>query len=132
MCSAYWNLVSGDAPAFSMPCGGTSDELQTHFMGEAGSCGNYYRVGEPVDELEGISVAHLPNDENDQLIGSCREHNGKHFALFDAEIVEGRVVRVWPLQAPVPPSQAGHAPGGMQKLPPEIFPYCPNKSASFP
>lgn len=86
MCSMYWNLnVDGTAP-----CGHEINHpLQTHFMGEPGSCVGYYNVGDVVPELEGFT-GNLPED--DRLAGECDECD--QFYEFDAVIEQGRVVRL--------------------------------------
>lgn len=55
MCSMYWTLI---AEVTCPSCGTTyEDEMQTHWMGEAGSCVNYYRIGQPIPELAGVATA---------------------------------------------------------------------------
>lgn len=91
VCSAYWNL---EAQVSCRKCGHVyTDDLQTHFMGEWGSCENYYEIDEPVEELKGVSV--ILNGENDDFISICPEC--KEAGDFGAEIVQGKVVRVWSL-----------------------------------
>lgn len=72
------------------------DNLQTHFMGDL-SYGQHYAVGDVVPLLEGVTVT--LDGRIDRFIGGC--HDCLNFIDFGAEIVEGRVVRVWPL-VPVP------------------------------
>jgi hypothetical protein len=88
----YWSLKE---VKFTCPkCGAeTSDDLQTHYMGEVGSCSNYYAIGEPVAELNGITVT-LGKDGPDDLIGSC--HECDTFLDFGARIEKGRVLEAWP------------------------------------
>jgi hypothetical protein len=97
MCSAYWNLMA------ELPCPGCGDvrerELQTHFMGDAGSCVNYYRLGDEVEELRGVTVS-LDGRIDDFTAGcdSCKSHWD-----VGGEIVDGKVVRVWNLpERPAP------------------------------
>jgi hypothetical protein len=94
MCSSYWNLKV----EFVCPrCGLTStDDIQTHFMGEPGSCVNYYGLGEPVAELQGIATATLGPDGPDDFIGIC----GHCVTCFDfgGRIEDGRVIEVWPFR----------------------------------
>jgi hypothetical protein len=94
MCSAYWNLTN---VRFTCPnCGeDETDTLQTHFMGETGSCANYYALGEVVPELEVVSVT--LDGKNDGLIGKCDSCDT--FIDFGAIIDAGRVIAVWPLAA---------------------------------
>lgn len=83
MCSMYWNLIAeGNAP-----CGHPIGNLQTHFMGEAGSCMDYYRLGERIPDLDGFSGA-LPDE--DLLCGSCDKCGA--FYELNATIVDGAVV----------------------------------------
>jgi hypothetical protein len=92
VCSAYWNLHAGwTCPA----CGheNTDAELQTHWMGEPGSCINRYRLGDPVAELAGITAATLP-DAGDDFIGDCDECG--LYVDFGGRIENGAVVEVWP------------------------------------
>lgn len=85
MCSMYWNLTADVKP----PCGHESPaaNLQTHFMGEAGSCVNNYKLGQLVGELEGY-FGGLPKE--DWLIGKCNVC-GKYFEV-DALVENGAVV----------------------------------------
>lgn len=55
MCSAYWNLM---AEVACPRCGVSEErELQTHWMGDIGSCSNFYTIGQRVDELRNIERA---------------------------------------------------------------------------
>lgn len=88
MCTEYWNLTAD----VECPKGHRfTDELQTHFMGEGGSCSYHYRLGESVDELQGVSV--MLDGRNDDFIGRCPECDEHYY--YGAEIIDGRVVRVW-------------------------------------
>ncbi len=92
MCASYWNL---DTKIKCPKCGKiTVWNLQTHFMGYLGSSEHYYKLGEKIHELEGITVL-LDGRVND-FNGDC-EDCGR---LFDvgAEIVKGKVKRVWVLR----------------------------------
>jgi hypothetical protein len=94
MCSAYWTLK--DVPFTCPSCGVASTiELQTHFMGEPGSCVNYYSLGEPVEELQDIEAVTLGDEGPDDFIGDCP----KCHAWFDfgGRIVKGAVVSAWPI-----------------------------------
>lgn len=91
MCTQHWNL----RVSFSCPnCGAEHSELQTHLMGDFGSCVNYYTLGEPVEELKGVST--VLDGQNDDFIGQCTAC--KAFIEFGAEIVAGAVHTVWPLR----------------------------------
>lgn len=87
----YWNLNA------RIGCGHChhefDDSLQTHYLGEAGSCVNYYDLHEPVEELHGTSV--LLDGSQDDLCAICP--NCKAFLLFGAEIVSGCVERIFPI-----------------------------------
>ena len=89
MCSMYWNLT---ATVTCPECGAVNKDtnLQTHWMGEVGSCLNDYALGAPVDELKGVDVA-VPDDT---LVGGCE----KCHAAFDFEfaVKDGKVVGLWP------------------------------------
>jgi hypothetical protein len=92
MCSSYWNLKN---VGFTCPeCGAlTSDDLQTHFMGDVGSCSNWYVTGQTIPELAGVSVT-LGRGGPDTFIGGCPECDA--IIDFGAKIVNGVVVEVWP------------------------------------
>ncbi len=66
MCTMYWNYTT----TFICPTceAAVEDDLQTHFMGEIGSCSNYYTAGERVHEL-GDFTGELPT--GDEFIGAC-------------------------------------------------------------
>lgn len=95
MCSMYWNLMADVA----CPKCGTVErrELQTHWMGEVGSCTNRYELGQAVEELQGIEGAVVPNDE--LFITTCQtcptENSNGFFFHCGAMIEYGAVVRVW-------------------------------------
>lgn len=93
MCSKYWNLNTN----IKCPkCGKQSMwNLQTHFMGDDGSCVNEYKLGEKVKELKGVSV--LLDGKNDDFIGSCPQC--EKFFDFGSNIVKGRVNKVFILKA---------------------------------
>jgi hypothetical protein len=95
----YWSLLD---VTFTCPgCGAkVTDTVQTHFMGEVGSCSNYYRIGEMVPELEGCTVTLGPGHTRDEFIGKCDECST--FVDFGARIEGGIVVEVWPLPVNVP------------------------------
>ena len=88
MCSQYWNLnIDLTCPK----CGKKSEwNLQTHFMGQIGSCVNYYTLDQQIVELKGVTVK--LNGENDDFIGDC-EKCGEFFDL-GAEIKKGKVMQV--------------------------------------
>jgi hypothetical protein len=92
MCSRYWYLnASMQCPA----CGKeTMWDFTTHFLGDVGSYEHAYRLGEAVDELKGVTV--LLDGRINALTGECPHCE----AVCDsgAEIVEGKVVRVFPLR----------------------------------
>jgi hypothetical protein len=91
VCSMYWSVW---ADVVCPSCGLEQRcDLQTHFMGEPGSCVNYYELGEPVEELAGVEAATL-NGENDDFCAFCT--CGK-FWLLGARIENGAVVAVWAL-----------------------------------
>ena len=55
MCSMYWTLTADIA---CPNCGVVKEqEMQTHWMGEVGSCVNYYQLGQKIEELKGIQAA---------------------------------------------------------------------------
>lgn len=93
MCSMYWNLVT----MVKCPhCGKRyKGDLQTHFMGSAGSCVNYYKLKEPVAELGDMSVT---LDGNlDSFIEQCPRC--EKFIDYGAKIIKGKVLKVWPLMS---------------------------------
>lgn len=92
MCASYWTV---DTKMTCPGCGKTTTwDLQTHFMGYLGSCEHYYKLGEKVHELEGVTV--LLDGRIDDFNGDC-EKCGRFFNI-GAEIVRGRVKRVWVLK----------------------------------
>lgn len=88
MCSQYWNLTADIAA----PCGHEVKQanLQTHFMGEYGSCSNYYNLGDQVPELRDYT-GFIAGDP-DGLIGDCDKCDG--WFTVNVEAQAGRVVRV--------------------------------------
>lgn len=96
MCTMYWNL---NTKMRCPSCGKASLwNLQTHFMGDFGSCVNVYKLDENVAELEGITL--VLDGKIDDFIGDCPEC-GKFFDL-GAKIVKGRVTKVWFLNEVIP------------------------------
>ena len=71
MCSEYWNLNT----EITCPhCGVTAElNLQTHWMGDYGSCVNNYRLGDPIAELNGIADAVMDSSDGgyDDFITTC-------------------------------------------------------------
>jgi hypothetical protein len=70
------------------------DGLQTHFMGDFGSCVNYYVIDQPVEELRGIHAAGLGEGMADDFVSVCRNCRG--FVDWGARIENEAVVEVWP------------------------------------
>lgn len=96
MCASYWNL---DTEMKCPSCGETTSwNLQTHFMGYLGSFSHYYKLNQKVHELEGVDV--VLDGRIDDFIGDC-EKCGRFFDV-GAEIVKGKVKRVWVLREMVP------------------------------
>ncbi len=93
MCSAYWNLmVELTCPS----CGEKGEwELQTHWMGEVGSCLNRYRLGEKVQELAGIMSAAM-DGANDSFISNCP--SCKQYFDFGGAVKDEAVESVYVLQ----------------------------------
>ncbi|KKQ41849.1 MAG: hypothetical protein US60_C0028G0004 [Microgenomates group bacterium GW2011_GWC1_37_8] len=89
MCSMYWNLNT----KLKCPnCGKSSLwNLQTHFLGDYGSCLNEYKLKEKVNELSNTSVT--LDGKNDNFIGDCP--NCDKFFDLGAEIVDGKVEKVF-------------------------------------
>lgn len=96
MCASYWNLATKmTCPA----CGKISTwNLQTHFMGYLGSCEHYYKLGEKVHELDGLTV--LLDGKTDDFNGDCDEC-GRFFDV-GAEVIHGKVKKVWILREVIP------------------------------
>jgi hypothetical protein len=96
----YWTL----ACEFTCPnCGEPQKgELQTHFMGDVGSCANYYNIGDEIPELQGITATLGPIDEGwpDDFIGTC--FNCLGWIDFGAIIEDGKVMKVWPFKYHAP------------------------------
>ena len=95
MCSMYWTLIAKEA---CPSCGEVQEiQMQTHYMGEPGSCLRTYVIGEPVEELQKIEKARLGAFEEgcpDDFVDSCNSCNA--WIKFGAEIKDGMVVRIWP------------------------------------
>lgn len=92
MCSMYWTLNANiTCPKCSHNYNG---ELQTHFMGEIGSCMNYYNLNQSVDELKGVSV--VLDGRNDSFIDECPKCN--EFNDYGAKITKGKVKKVWAIE----------------------------------
>jgi hypothetical protein len=93
MCAEYWNLRAD----VRCPVGHElSGDLQTHFTGDDGSSHYHYGLGERVKELEGITVT--LDGRNDDFIGECTTCHA--FYDYGAEIVEGKVIRLWNIPRP--------------------------------
>jgi hypothetical protein len=97
MCSMYWTLENVE---FTCPKCGTEGtaHLQTHFMGEALSCLNYYSMGEKIPELGDMTVTLRPLDKEtylDDFTGKCEACNT--WVDFGGNIVNGTVTEVWPI-----------------------------------
>ena len=88
MCSAYWNLNTKlNCPA----CGKNGLwNLQTHFMGDFGSCLNQYKLGQKIKELSNATVS-LDGEEG--FCGDCPYC--KKFFDLGGEINKGKVVKVF-------------------------------------
>lgn len=94
MCSMYWNLTTD----LTCPrCGVVEKDavLQTHFMGDAGSCVHWYRLGEPVAELVGMARALMEGQGGRDFLAYCEACG--HYSDWGASIRDGAVVEVWPL-----------------------------------
>lgn len=89
MCSAYWNLNT----ELVCPKCGKKDlwNLQTHFMGDFGSCVNEYKLGQKVKELKNLTQ--ILDGKNEGFCSSCSCCK-KSFDL-GAEIKMGKVVKVF-------------------------------------
>lgn len=92
MCASYWNLDT----KIKCPncCKVGKWNLQTHFMGDFGSCINFYKLGQTIPELKGITVT--LDGKIDDFIGDCPSCD-KLFDLGGA-IVDGRVEKVYIMQ----------------------------------
>ena len=96
MCASYWNL---DTKMKCPNCGKTSIwNLQTHFMGYLGSFSHNYKLNAAIPELKEVSV--ILDGRIDDFIGDCPKCE-KFFDL-GAEIINGKVVKVWILKEIVP------------------------------
>ena len=90
MCSSYWTLKEVELKC--PKCKKVSIwELQTHFMGQIGSCLNYYKLKEKIFELKGIKEAIL-DDENDSFIGECPYCN--EYVYFGAKIKDEAIYEI--------------------------------------
>ena len=97
MCSSYWTLK---AVVECPKCHKTQPmEMQTHFMGEPGSCLNTYEMYQLIPELQGVSVE--LDGRIDDFITTCPQPCDYTF-LVGAIIEKGAVVRVWPIEEEEP------------------------------
>ncbi len=97
MCASYWTLRVKDMDC--PKCHKKSDwELQTHFNGggRGGMCDSYYELNELIIPLHGITMTMDRNQ--DWFIDSCPKC--KVFLDFGADVIDGRVVRVFELPIP--------------------------------
>ena len=93
MCSSYWTLK---AVVECPKCHKTQPmEMQTHFMGEPGSCLNTYEMYQLIPELQGVSVE--LDGRIDDFITTCPLPCYYTF-LVGAVIEKGAVVKVWPIE----------------------------------
>ena len=94
MCSMYWT-VKAEAPC--PECGSRRmRELQTHWLGEIGSCLNVYALGEPVLELEGIRTAVIDGLGDRAFVDSCEDC--KAFTHYGGRVEDESIVEVWPIK----------------------------------
>ena len=97
MCSSYWTLK---AVVECPKCHKTQPmEMQSHFMGEPGSCLNTYEMYQLIPELQGVSVE--LDGRIDDFITTCPQPCDYTF-LVGAIIEKGAVVRVWPIEEEEP------------------------------
>lgn len=91
MCSQFWTITT----EYECPLCGSHEhgELQTHFMGDFGSCSNFYALGESVDELRGVEAGRLGEGLADDFISVCRNCRG--VIDWGARIENSAVVEVW-------------------------------------
>lgn len=92
MCCEYWTLRAD----YTCPLCGSEEqgELQTHWMGDLGSCLDCYQLGQKVPQLRGIEAATLGADGPEEFISVCRSCHG--IIDWGARIENEVVVRVWP------------------------------------
>lgn len=89
MCSLYWNL---NTKLTCPDCGKESLwNLQTHFMGDFGSCINKYKLDQKVDELKDVTVSLDGKEEG--FCGHCSQCH--KFFDFGGEINNGKVTKVF-------------------------------------
>lgn len=93
MCSQYWNLNT----RLKCPNCGKARlwNLQTHFMGDFGSCLNEYKLKEKVEELKGVSL--ILDGRIDDFIGDCP--NCDKFFNLGAEIINGKIEKIFILSS---------------------------------
>ncbi|MDO8618591.1 MAG: hypothetical protein Q7R49_01445 [Candidatus Daviesbacteria bacterium] len=92
----YWNL---DTEMKCPKCGKTTLwNLQTHFMGDLGSFGHPYKLGEKIQALGNMTI--LLDGKINDFTGDC-DKCGRFFDV-GAEIVDGIVIRVWVLNEMIP------------------------------
>jgi hypothetical protein len=92
MCTRFWNLKA----RFVCPsCGETvENQLQTHWLGDDGSCIDHYAIGERAWELRGILSA-IVDGTHDNFSGHCERCDAS--IDFGARVLNEAVVDVWPL-----------------------------------
>ena len=95
MCTAYWPLY---VPTACPACETTEErELQTHFMGEFGSCMNSYKMGDLITELQHWSGDVVP-PLNDMITGCYNENCEADTLIYGFHVDNGRVTAVWPIK----------------------------------
>ena len=86
MCSMYWTLI---AEITCPRCKKEQEqEMQTHDFGDSGSCVNYYKIGDKVDELKKVESGNITG----LFSGECKLCKAE-FAV-DAKIKDSRIVEI--------------------------------------
>ena len=96
MSSMYWTLyTTANCPLCEQP---TVRSLQSKFMAEVASCLNIYLLGEPVDELNGITATVDHRAHGNFMIGTCGDEDcAAKFIEYAFAVEEGKVTRIWPV-----------------------------------
>lgn len=99
MCSMYWTLV---AEIVCPKCKIKQEqEMQTHDFGDIGSCVNYYKIGDKVDELRKVKSGNIA----ELFSGECSLCKASF--VVDAKIKDSQIVKIRARSAVGLPKYAG-------------------------
>ena len=86
MCSMYWTLI---AEITCPRCKKEQEqEMQTHSFGDIGSCVNYYKIGDKIEELQQVKSGEITK----LFSGECKLCKADF--VVDAKIKDSRIVEI--------------------------------------